>query len=667
VVTGADAPPQLAPVILGTAGHIDHGKTSLTRALTGIDTDRLKEEKQRGITIELGFAHLDAGGRRFGLVDVPGHERFLRAMVAGAGGVDVVMLVIAADEGIMPQTREHLDVCELLGIRHGVVALTKRDLVDDDWLELVTADVRAALEGSFLAGAAIVPVSAVSGAGLDDLKAELVRLAARVSARSPEGPLRLPVDRVFTMKGFGTVVTGTILGGRIGVGDGVVLLPGEQTAKVRGLQVHGAAVQQARAGTRCAVNLGGAERDEVARGDVVALAGGVVPTHLVDARLRYLGSCRGPLKQRQKCLLHHGTAQVEATIVLADRVELAPGDSAVAQLHLDAPIAALPGDRFILRGFEAQAHFGSTIGGGEVVRVHPRKLRRADADAAATIRKAAGATPAERIALEAQAAGPAGVSRSGLLSRTGLSPGLVDDALARLSQSGELLRDGDLALHAEVVAKLEHSALASIDAYAAANPHKDGIGREEVRTRLPGALPTRLFEAVLAALERRGAIVAERDLVARKRKTAPGGPGSALTAGGAGGAGGAGAGGAGSSVGPLAADLLARFGTWGLEAPRPDDVPGLAGAAPAAVKQALEVLVRTGKLVRIKPDYFVDAGALAALRQRLRAFLLDHGQITAQEWKTLVGATRKYTIPLAEHFDAEKLTLRVGEIRRLRG
>ncbi len=636
------------PIVLGTAGHIDHGKTALVRALTGIDTDRLKEEKERGITTELGFAHLDEGGRRFGLIDVPGHERFLRAMVAGAGGVDVVMLVIAADEGVMPQTREHLDVCDLLGIRHGVVVLTKRDLVDAAWLELVEADVHAALAGSFLAEARLVPVSALTGDGLPELRAELLRLAQLVPARSPDGPLRLPLDRVFTMKGFGTVVTGTILGGRVRVGDDVVALPDGPAAKVRGLQVHGAAVNEARAGTRCAVNLAGVERAELHRGELLAHAGTLEPTHLVDARLRYLRTSRGPLLQRAKCLVHHGTAQVMATVVLADRAELRPGDEALVQLHLDEPIAALPGDRFIARGFQLQEHHGTTIGGGEIVRVHARKLRREDAEAARGLREVADAAPVSRVALEIKSSGPAGMARAALAGRLGLPAATIDAALNRLVQASELLRDGDHYLHAEALARLEATALAAVDAFHAAAPHKDGVPREELRSRLPRALPPRLFDALVAGLARRGAISATADVVARVRRTAA----SAAAA---------------SALDPLVDKIAARFVTWGLEPPRPDDVAAEVAAPTAHVKQALDVLLRAGRLVRVKSDYLVDAGAVAGLRTRLRAHLAAYGQITAQEWKALVGSSRKYAIPLAEHFDAEKITLRVGEIRKPRG
>jgi selenocysteine-specific elongation factor len=639
---------QTYPIILGTAGHIDHGKTSLVRALTGIETDRLKEEQERGITIELGFAHLDVDGRRFGLVDVPGHERFLKAMVAGAGGVDVVMLVIAGDEGVMPQTREHLDICELLGIKRGVIALTKRDLVDPQWLELVTSDVRTAVEKTFLAGAKIIPVSSVSGAGLDDLRAELVRLAGEVPARSPAGLFRLPLDRIFSMKGFGTVVTGTILGGRVKIGDDVVALPSERAAKVRGLQVHGEAVEEARAGMRCAVNLAGVDRDDLPRGEILSHPGALAPTHLLDARLRYLRTSKQPLGRRARALLHHATAQIMATIVLVDRDELAPGDEALVQLHLDTAVAALPGDHFIARGFVPQEHYGTTIGGGEILRVHAPKVRRSSEEAAASLRKVAGAAPIERTALEIRGAGPVGMARATLGSRLGLAPAAIDDALNRLVQQGDLLREGDHYLHAEPLARLEQTALAAVDAFHVAQPHKEGISREELRSKLPRALPPRLYDAILKQLERRQAIVAEKDVVRRARHTSQQRESVAGTD-------------------ALGETIAARFVRWGLEAPRPQDVPAEVKQPEPAVRAALDVLLRKGRLVRVKPDYYVDKGALDALREKLKSFLAEHGQITAQEWKAMTGATRKWAIPLAEHFDAEKLTLRVGEVRKLRG
>ena len=638
---------QTYPIVIGTAGHIDHGKTALVRALTGIDTDRLKEEKERGITIELGFAHLDLGDRRFGVVDVPGHERFIKSMVAGAGGLDLVCLVIAADEGIMPQTREHLDICQLLGVKRGVVALTKSDLVDADWLGLVEEEVRDYLRGSFLDGAAVIPVSARTGAGLDDLRAELIRLCAEIPARSAEGTFRLPLDRVFTIHGFGTVVTGTILGGSIQTGDPVVIHPRGLEAKVRGVEVHGQPEGAARAGMRCALNLSGVGKQDLARGDVIAAPGAVAPSHLIDARFRYLRTSRGPLGRRTRVLVHHTTAQVLATLVLIDRDAMQPGEEGLVQLHLDlaAPLAALPGDHFIARGFVLQEHYGTTLGGGEVIRVHAPKLRRASEQASEVVQAMARAGAAERVALEVRGAGPAGLTLDDLVRRLGSARAELAADLERLVESRELVSagtgEGAVYLHAEPFARLEEQALGHLDAFH--KDHQGDMSREELRARLPRALPVKMFDELVAALLRRGAIEAERDVVRRPAVRRPARPSG------------------------LDADLAARFRAWGITPPRPRDVPAEIKGDPGAVRAALDRLLAAGTLVKVKPDYFIDGETLAALRARLSAHLDAHGQITPLEWKDIVGASRKYSIPLAEHFDAEKLTLRVGEIRKRRG
>jgi selenocysteine-specific elongation factor len=642
---------QTYPIVIGTAGHIDHGKTSLVRALTGIDTDRLKVEKERGITTELGFAHLDLDGRRFGVVDVPGHERFIKSMAAGAGGLDLVCLVIAADEGVMPQTREHLDICQLLGVRRGVVALSKADLVEEDWRALVSEEVREYLANSFLAGAAIVPVSAKTGAGLDALRAELLRLCEEVPARSAEGTFRLPLDRVFSIRGFGTVVTGTVLGGTIHTGDPVVVHPRELEAKVRGIEVHAEAADQARAGMRCALNLSGVARTDLARGDLLAQPGALEPSHLIDARFRYLQTSRGPLARRNRVLVHHATTQVMATLVLIDREALHPGEEGLIQLHIDiaTPLSALPGDHFIARGFVLQEHYGTTIGGGEVLRVHAPKLRRSSAEARSALEAMARADQIQRIALEVKGAGPATSSADQLVRRLGFPRAEISAALDPLVDAGEVVRagEGDAAVycHAEPFARLEEQALGHLDAFHR-EQHGD-MSREELRARMPRAVPGRLFDELITSLLRRQAIEAERNVVRR--------PSGRQTAG------------ARAAPSGLDADLAARFRGWGITPPRPKDIPSEVGGDPGSVRAALDRLLTAGVLVKVKPDYFIDSETLAGLRRQLVAHLERHGQITPLEWKEIVGATRKYTIPLAEHFDAEKLTLRVGEVRKRRG
>jgi selenocysteine-specific elongation factor len=642
------APPAL-PIVLGTAGHIDHGKTSLVRALTGIDTDRLAVEKARGITTELGFARMDLGGRRIAVVDVPGHERFVKSMVAGATGLDLVCLVIAADEGLMPQTREHLDICELLGVRRGLVALTKRDLVDDEWLAMVSQDVRAAVAGTFLEGAPLVPVSTKTGAGLDDLRAAIAAQIDTLPPRAPTGVFRLPIDRVFTMKGFGTVVTGTILGGEVALGDELSVIPSGRAARVRGIEVHGAAAPRAIAGHRAALNLGGVAVDDLARGDLLVHPGRVAASHILDVELRYLPTAPGPLERRSKVLVHHGTSQVLASLVLVDSTEgtpapaggLPPGATALAQLRLDAatPLGALPGDRFIVRGFVATATHGSTIGGGRVIRVLAPKARKGAAHAE-TVASLAAARHEQRLALDVQTAAFAGLGIGDLVRRLGVPAGALAAPLAALTAAGELLATGEGEhthyLHARAVVELE----ARIAALVSAAP--DGLPREELRTQLPAALPARAFDAVLAGLERKGQLATDGDRV--RKAAAP----------------------ARAAPSPVEAKLAAQFLAWALEPPRPKEVATAVGLPEAQVKPALDRLVAGKQLVRIKPDLFLHADVVADLRARLIAFLDEHKTITAQQWKDLTGASRKYTIPIAEYFDAEKLTLRVGDVRRRR-
>jgi len=424
-------------LILGTAGHIDHGKTSLVKALTGIDTDRLKEEKARGITIELGFAHLELpGGVRFGIVDVPGHERFVRAMVAGVGGMDLVMLVIAADEGIMPQTREHLDILRLLGVRNGLVALTKRDLVDREWLGLVTEEVRDFVAGSFLEGAPIVPVSSRSGEGLDELRAELLWLAERVDEKRREGSFRLPVDRVFTVAGFGTVVTGTLLSGEIRVGDELELLPPGREGRVRGIQAHGAKSVQGQAGQRLAVNIQGIDLDQAHRGDVAGPRGVFRATRAVDVRLDYLASAPRELKHRATLRLHSATYEVPAQVILLDRDTLQPGDSAYVQLRLKEPSLLLSGDSYILR-MSAPA---TTVGGGVVLDPFPPRRRRRSSEALELLEAFGLGDHQRTIALIVAQNLLSGITFEEILLRSGCPRKVMEVALAALLSSGEVLQ-----------------------------------------------------------------------------------------------------------------------------------------------------------------------------------------------------------------------------------
>jgi len=632
-------------IVLGTAGHIDHGKTTLVKALTGIDTDRLKEEKERGITIELGFAYLDLPPWRFGVVDVPGHERFVKTMVAGAAGIDLVMLVIAADEGVMPQTREHLDICSLLGVQRGLVALTKMDLVDSDWLALVSEDIRARLAGTFLEQAPIIPCSATSGQGLDALRAAIAKLAPEVPGKDPEGLFRLPLDRVFTMHGFGTVVTGTLASGRLRESDDVIALPGRAAGKIRGLQVHGQPHKEALAGQRVAANLQGVDREAVVRGEVLTHPGLLQATTVVDAELRYLRVSRTALPRRTRLLFHAGTTQVMAQSILLDRSELAPGESALVQLQLEAPVVLLPGDRYIVRGFRPLEDYGTTVGGGAVVRVQGPRRRRGSPEVVAVLRRMAAAGLEERVELELAEAGVSGRARGDLQMRLGATPRQVDAALGKLQSARRVVRFGEergTLIHAAELARLRELTREHIAAFHKENPLREGISREELRKKLPGQVGARLLHVVLEALIADGAIHADKDLVRSASHQS------------------------GAAAGSLRERVLERYRAAGLAPPRTAEIPTLLGVPPKDTTDVLALMIREGALVRVTPELLFARATIDELRARLLQHLERHGQIDAQQFKDLTGQSRKFSIPLGEYFDAQKLTTRVGDLRKLR-
>jgi selenocysteine-specific elongation factor len=645
--TACSAPSTTAairPVIVGTAGHIDHGKTALVRALTGVDTDRLKEEKARGITIELGFAALDVGPLRFGVVDVPGHERFVKTMVAGATGIDIVMLVIAADEGVKPQTREHLDICELLGVRRGLVVLSKSDAVAAEELERAREQLRARLAGSFLQGAPIVPCSAVTGAGLDAVRAALVALASEVPGKDAGGLARLPLDRVFTMRGFGTVVTGTLAAGRLCEGDDVVVLPGGTVGKVRGLQVHGEPRAEALAGQRVAINLQGAAREAVTRGETLVRPDTLAAVRACDVELRYLALNHKALAPRARLLLHAGTAQVMALVRTHDRAGIAPGGRGFAHVTLATPLVLAPGDHFILRGFAPLEDYGTTMAGGVVVRLPTEQAPLASADMLARMLTA---PPDERVALELEVAGTAGATRAELRARSGVLPRAVDDALTRLVAAARVIGydpERDAFLTATALAELRARAEAEVSAFHAGHPHASGMPREALRQRLPGTPSMRLMQFVLHEWK---TVVVDKELV-RAATHQQGAVARTADSG-------------------LGARLVELYRKAALAPPRVAELSALVAEPAQAVTSVVAGLVREGALVRVSAELLFERDVIAALRARLVALLSRSGEIDAQGWKQLVGQSRKFAIPLAEYFDAEKLTLRVGERRRLRG
>lgn len=630
-------------LILGTAGHIDHGKTSLVKALTGIDTDRLKEEKARGITIELGFAHLELPGELcFGIVDVPGHEKFVRTMVAGVGGMDLVMLVIAADEGIMPQTREHLDILRLLGVKSGLVALTKRDTVEREWLELVTEEVRDFVAGSFLEEAPIVAVSSRSGEGLGELKEQLARLARQVAEKRREGSFRLPVDRVFTVPGFGTVVTGTLLSGEIAVGDELEILPSGHEGRVRGIQAHGIKGDKGQAGQRLAVNLQGIDLNEIHRGDVVTPRGVFHATRTVDVQLDYLSSAPRELKHRATVRLHSATYEVPAQIILLDRDTLQPGESAYAQLRLKEPALLLSGDSYILRAFSPQV----TVGGGVTLDPFPPRRRRRNEEALQLLEAFGSSDQQRTILLIISQSLLSGIAFEDLLMRSGLPRKIVESILTTLLSAGEIVqmaRDPRLFLAKSAVETLKRGLLQELSNFLAANPLKEGISKEELKTRLPKRSDGRFFTPLLTALEKDGLVVPDRDIIRPAAQTAR----------------------------PAAADGLAGkisgyIADAGNEPPTIKEIMERFRCDEKNVRDNLALLVRSGQVARISSDLFYSTATLDVLREKLVALLREKGEITPPEYRELTGLSRKFLIPLLEYFDSEKVTIRVGDKRVLR-
>ncbi len=629
-------------VIVGTAGHIDHGKTSLVRALTGIDADRLKEEKQRGITIDIGFANLTLGDVEIGFVDVPGHERFVKNMLAGAHGIDLVILVIAADEAVMPQTREHFDICRLLGVRAGVIALTKSDMVDAELLGLARAEVEDFVAGSFLDGAPIVAVSSTTGAGLDELKDVLRDLSEHVPDRAADRPFRLPIDRAFTIKGFGTVLTGTLISGEVAVGDALEVLPAGLKVKVRGLQVHGATTDRATTGQRTAVNLQGVELDDVERGHVLAPVGRFRPTSMLDVRLRLLEGAARPLEHRARVRFHHGTTEAIARVVLLGRDALEPGAEAVAQVRLETPILALPGDRFIIRSYSPQ----TTIGGGIVLDALAVKHRQSDSEAAAWLEQLEAGDAEQSVAQWLIKAGARALSLSELVAVSGFTDEEAISCTAELIASGRARAVGDSPprfIDAAVAARLEAEVLEAVKAFHRREAIAPGLPLEELRSSLFAVSPIEVFRTITGGLVESGKLVRDRDVVRLASRA------GALT----------------PEDEAAKAAFEAAVLEAGFEAPSHQEVAMRLGLAEAKAKKYCDLLVREGRLVRLG-DLVFHADSLERLKGLVRDRRDADPTLDIAAFRDLSGGlSRKYSIPLLEWLDRERVTRRVGDRREI--
>ena len=633
---------EIQPVVLGTAGHIDHGKSTLVRALTGTDPDRLKEEQERGMTIDLGFANFDLpDGRKVGIVDVPGHERFIKNMVAGASGTDMVMLVVAADDGVMPQTREHLAIMNLLGVERGLVALTKIDLVEDEMVELAEEDIRETVTGTFLEGAPVLRVSAVAGRGVEELRAAIAELAANATPRSADAVFRMPIQRVFTVKGFGTVVTGIPVSGQVQTGDTLEIVPGSSKGKVRGLQAYHEGTDAARAGHSTAINLSDVDHKEVHRGCVAATPGYFQPVRMVGARLTSLASLERPIANRTAVRLHTGTAEVLGEVVLLDVPELAPGAEALVQLRLEEPVVAAPGDRFVLR----LASPLITLGGGVVLEESRHRLKRFKNFVLEELERQAEGLGSPEELIEVL------LSRAGRERRTAnelavLIKQPLDETRALLSKLVKARRvvvvGAERYMHPERLDDAQEALVGAVTAWFDENAHREVADVRDLRAA--AGFENDLFAALLDEAERRGTLLPE----AGGKVRLPG-RGGALP----------------PEVEEQRARVHATLVAGKLQPPLPAEIAGALGMQEKAVLELCELCSDRGEAKRVK-DFYVAAEHLDAARQAIVQNCEANGELVIPALRDALGTSRKYLIPLLESFDAEGLTLRQGGRRVLK-
>ncbi|MBO8137761.1 MAG: selenocysteine-specific translation elongation factor [Desulfotomaculum sp.] len=630
-------------IIIGTAGHVDHGKTMLIKALTGIDTDRLREEKERGISIELGFASLTLpSGRRAGIVDVPGHERFIKNMLAGVSGIDLVLLIIAADEGVMPQTREHFDILQLLQVRKGIVVLTKTDLVEPEWLELVKEEVREFLVGTTMQDAPLLAVSSVTGEGIKELLKTIDKMIEHTEERNTAGFMRLPVDRVFSVTGFGTVVTGTMVSGEIFEGDEVEIMPSGLKSRVRGLQVHGTKVNRARAGQRVAINLAGVEVEDIKRGDVVTVPGTLTPSFRLDAKLYLLEHAVKTLKNRARLRLHIGTDEIMSRVILLDRDELQPGESAYVQFQVEEKTVASKGDRFVIRTYSPMY----TIGGGVIIDPAPGKHKRFRPEVINELVTKEKGTP-EELVLQFVSSHYVPTPVEDISIELHLSPDEIAGAVQKLVEKQKIKQitadNKNVIIPKSRYYKWTEEVTGLVSQYHKKYPLREGYPKEELRSRLFSSINVKEYQHILQAMQDDGIIILNPQTITLPNFN-------------------------GEPTGKTA-DIIKKIETLlkdkGFKPPKWKEILKRENINEEDGGEYLSYLNRTGKIIKISDEIYFHREILDEARKKIIKYLKENGSITISEARDLLGTTRKYALPLMEYFDRQRITRRIEDNRVL--
>lgn len=622
-------------IIIGTAGHVDHGKTALIKALTGIETDRIKEEKKRGITIELGFAYLDLpDGEKAGIIDVPGHEKFVKNMLAGAGGIDLALLVVAADEGFMPQTREHLGILSLLNISEGIIVVTKKDMVDEDWLEIVCDEVRQEVQGTFLENAQIIPVSSYTGEGIEQLRqAIFTMIDQKTQIKNLDVPFRIPVDRIFSVEGFGTVITGTLIEGTIKVGDPVTVYPSRIESRIRNLQVHSQDVQEAYAGQRVAVNLAGLKKTDLNKGDVIAVPDSMHTTMMIDIHLTVLKDCDREIRNATRLHLYHGARDILCKIVLLDRDSVGAGESCYAQLRLEEEIAVKTGDRFVLRFYSPV----ETIGGGVILDSNPFKHKRNDATVLESLKLKEGGSDREKISAALRDYSARFETLDFLQIQTGIPKEQFDQQINKLIKDKVAFRVSDnVVIHTDYLNRLKDSAVKLLESYHKENPLREGMKKDEFRNKLIKYEDISVVDKITDSLVNRKVLkyvnncVALADFEVQQDNNQQ--------------------------------EIENAFLQGGFSPESPDQI---AARFPKVknFKQVLESLVNTGKLVRVEEKILLHADYYNKALTLAKEHVDQNGQITLAEMRDLMGASRKFAVAVLEYWDKRGITKKVGDAR----